>query len=147
MRPIDLIVVHCTACPPGVNSTVADIRRGHMNKGWDDIGYHYLIRLDGSIEIGRPLEKAGAHAYGHNTGSIGVAYVGGRDGDTRTHEQKVALLQLIRTLRRLFPHTRICGHRDLPRVAKACPNFNVGQWLATHNIPEDTTCPPPASSR
>jgi len=104
MRDIDKIIVHCTATPEGRHTTVEDVRRWHLDRGWSDIGYHFLIYLDGSLHEGRPIEKTGAHCKGHNKGSIGIAYVGGIDRvdfkpkDTRTEEQKEALVYILEYL-------------------------------------------------
>lgn len=118
MRPINLAVVHCTATPEGKPFTVADIRRMHLARGFSDIGYHYLIGLNGEIWTGRPIEKIGAHVKGHNTGSVGISYVGGvtasgKAKDTRTLAQKESLRKLLAELVAKYPITRIVGHRDL----------------------------------
>lgn len=128
MRRINLIVVHCTATPSGRDCTAADIRRYHLSRGFSDIGYHYLVRLNGDIEAGRPESLVGAHAKGHNAGSIGVAYIGGLDRngnpcDTRTAAQREALRTLLTRLRRRYPAAKIIGHRDV--AAKACPCFDA----------------------
>ena len=81
MRKVNLIVVHCTATPEGRDVTVADIDRMHRAKGWKCIGYHYVVYRDGSVHAGRPVSEVGAHVYGHNANSIGVAYVGGAAKD------------------------------------------------------------------
>jgi len=80
------------------------------------------------------LERAGAHAKGYNKNSIGICYVGGLDKDfkpedNRTDEQKVAMYQLIMELERRFNVDYIGGHCDLPKVTKACPSFDVKEWL------------------
>lgn len=135
MRTIRKIIIHCSATPEGKNFTVDDIRRWHKTpkpkgNGWADIGYHYVVHLDGSIHEGRPLEKPGAHCRGHNADSIGVCYVGGlaADGktpkDTRTPAQHAALDALIESLQGLYPDARVCGHNDLD-PGKACPSFRV----------------------
>lgn len=131
-RRIDAIVVHCTATKPGQDLTVEDVRRMHKEKGWSDIGYHYLIRLDGRIEKGRDVDIIGAHVSGHNAHTIGVCYVGGLDAngkpyDTRTENQKASLLSLLMMLRKTYPKAVIKGHRDYPNVKKACPCFNAIQ--------------------
>lgn len=128
MRKINLIVVHCTATPAGRNVSAADVDRWHRQRGFRSIGYHFLVRLDGYIEAGRPLDEIGAHALGHNADSIGVAYAGGLDSagrpaDTRTPAQKQALQKLLQSLRKQFPNARIVGHNTL--AAKACPCFNA----------------------
>ncbi|WP_206734937.1 MULTISPECIES: peptidoglycan-binding protein [unclassified Bosea (in: a-proteobacteria)] len=97
-RPIDTIFIHCTATPEGKDYTVDDIRSWHKQRGFSDIGYHYVIYRDGRIMVGRPIGQVGAHVESHNTGSIGISYVGGvsADGkvakDTRTPAQRSALL-------------------------------------------------------
>ena len=134
MREINSIIIHCTASPMGLAQSVADIRKDHLKRGFDDIGYHFVIRLDGNIDVGRQLEVVGAHAYGHNNDSVGIAYVGGELTDTRTFEQKRSMLALIKILRSVFPQTTIRGHRDLPGVRKRCPSFEVKDWLLENGI-------------
>ena len=131
-RTIKEIIVHCTATPEGRNYTVEQCRADHKKQGWSDIGYHYLIYRDGSIHNGRDVDLIGAHcaAGGHNTYSIGVAYVGGvaKDGktpkDTRTLQQKAALLNLLTDLRRQYPQAKIYGHHDFDKK-KDCPSFDA----------------------
>lgn len=129
MRNITEIIVHCSATAGGRDFRAADIDRWHRAQGWDGIGYHYVVDLDGTIETGRDIEKAGAHCLGHNAHSIGVCYIGGcaSDGktpkDTRTGAQKDALLKLLRLLRTAYPKATIHGHRDF--AAKACPSFDA----------------------
>ncbi|MDE6498885.1 MAG: N-acetylmuramoyl-L-alanine amidase [Muribaculaceae bacterium] len=128
MRKINEIIVHCTATPAGRRVTAAEVDRWHRQRGFNGIGYHYLVGIDGSVEKGRPVEVAGAHCQGHNMASIGVAYAGGlnsqgRPADTRTPEQRRALRELITALRKRFPQARVRGHRDF--AAKACPCFDA----------------------
>ena len=129
MRQIKRIIIHCTATPEGRHHTAADIDRWHKQRGFNEIGYHYLIQLDGTIEKGRAIKKAGAHVKGHNADSIGVVYVGGCDAamkpkDTRTEAQKSALLCLLRELKGKYPHATVHGHNEFDR-GRACPCFNV----------------------
>lgn len=133
-RPIAGIVVHCSATPEGRDVAAATIRTWHLAKGWADIGYHFVIRLDGTIEAGRPLAKAGAHVEGHNARTIGICYVGGVDTagkpkDTRTAAQKTALLTLLATLRRRFPTASIKGHRDYSPDRNGNGRVDPGEWL------------------
>lgn len=128
-RTINEIIIHCTATPEGRECTVTEIRRWHIQRGFSDIGYHYVIHLDGRVDEGRNIDIAGAHCTGHNANSIGVVYVGGcaKDGktpkDTRTEAQKSALANLLLDLRKLYPRATIHGHRDFAN--KACPSFDA----------------------
>lgn len=130
-RRIDMLVVHCSATREGQKFTAADIRGWHKKQGWADIGYHFVVLLDGTIEVGRPIGKTGAHVAGHNSQTVGICYIGGvaADGktpkDTRTIPQKASLLQLLGELKKRYPRAGIQGHRDFPRVAKACPSFDA----------------------
>lgn len=132
MRKIEKIIIHCSATKEGQNFTVNDIDRWHRDRGFAQIGYHYVIYLDGSIHKGRALEQIGAHCVGHNTYSIGICYIGGVDGnnkpkDTRTEAQKQSLYQLLTELRNKFPKATIHGHNEFAN--KACPSFNVKTQL------------------
>ena len=130
MRTITLIVIHCSAVRPGQQSSAKKINDWHRDRGFQNgIGYHYVVRRDGSIEPGRPLEIIGAHVVGHNRHSIGICYEGGlnsfgKDADTRTPEQKATLRKLLEELHRKFPKALIVGHRDL-NPGKRCPCFDV----------------------
>lgn len=128
MRNITEIIIHCADTPEGRDVKAADIRRWHKARGFDDIGYHYVIDLDGTIEAGREIEKAGAHAQGHNANSIGICYIGGADKqmkvkDTRTDAQKASLVLLLKYLRQRYPAAKIIGHRDVS--VKPCPSFDA----------------------
>lgn len=128
MRKIDEIIVHCSATEQGRDFKAADIRRWHKAQGWKDIGYHYVVDLDGTIEQGRPIDQAGAHTSGHNATTVGICYIGGiRDGkaaDTRTEAQKASMLRLVKALKVCFPTIlKVSGHRDY--AAKACPCFDA----------------------
>lgn len=128
MRKITKIIVHCADTPEGRDDKAADIRRWHKARGFNDIGYHYVVDLDGTIEPGRDVTIAGAHATGHNADSIGVCYIGGADTymkakDTRTEEQKTALRLLLKYLVQKYPGATIYGHRDFAN--KSCPSFDA----------------------
>lgn len=128
MRKMNKIIVHCSATKPSQDFSVNDIRSWHKAQGWSDVGYHYIVRLDGAIEKGRPLEVAGAHVRGHNADSIGVCYIGGVDesgkpADTRTEAQKKALDVLLTDLSIHFL-APVSGHNDYTN-AKACPSFKA----------------------
>jgi N-acetylmuramoyl-L-alanine amidase len=140
-RRIDEIIIHCTATREGRELTVEQIRQDHTapvsqgGRGWSDIGYHYVVYLDGTVHEGRDIDIAGAHCTNQNAHSIGIVYVGGleyrngvpyaqlRPKDTRTEAQKASLLALLVDLRKLYPSARIYGHRDFAR--KDCPCFDA----------------------
>lgn len=127
MRKIKEVILHCTATEAGHDYNVDDIRRWHRQNGWKDIGYHFLVRLDGSVERGRPIQEVGAHCRGHNQESIGVAYVGGllhgKPCDTRTPAQRKRLRGLVKDLVRIYSCDVHCHHEYAPW--KACPCFNL----------------------
>jgi N-acetylmuramoyl-L-alanine amidase len=128
VREINRIILHCTATPKAMRVDVATIRVWHQAKGWSDCGYHYLIHQDGTCEIGRPVMIKGSHTKGHNADSIGVAYCGGVDleskpKDTMTMEQEISFLHLVDSLRTTFGPLTLHGHNEYSR--KACPSFNV----------------------
>lgn len=129
MRSIIMIIVHCSAVKPSQRSSADDIDRWHRESGFQQIGYHFVVRRNGQTELGRPIEKTGAHCRHHNRYSIGVCYEGGLDeygrpADTRTKEQKAALWLLLKQLKSMFPMAVIVGHHDLDSH-KACPCFDA----------------------
>ena len=141
MRLINEIIVHCTATRPEwferatTAQKVAEIRRWHVqDRGWKDIGYHYLIDRSGQVATGRPLEQIGAHVAGHNTGTVGIALFGGHGSaetddisDNFTVAQEITLRDLIADLRKRFPTIKtVSGHNQY--AAKACPGFYVPDW-------------------
>ena len=133
-RSITVIVVHCTATRVDVDFTQKDLLRSHRARGMTCVGYHFYIRKDGYIWSTRPLEKAGAHVRGYNQHSIGIAYEGGLDeqghpADTRTQQQKFSLRALIRTLKKDFSITRVCGHRDLSPDKNGDGVVEPSEWL------------------
>ena len=130
MRAIKKIIVHCSATPQFKDFTSSQIKDWHVNgNGWSDIGYHYVVRINGDIEFGRDIKTIGAHVKGYNRDSIGVCYVGGKSRDmsewedTRTVEQKESLLILLKYLKKIFPQAEILGHNDLSK--KPCPSYNA----------------------
>ena len=137
MRTITLIIIHCSAVRPDQTSSAAQIDTWHRKDNhWKlGIGYHYVIRRDGTIEPGRPEWLIGAHCVNHNAHSIGVCYEGGLDirgqhDDTRTPAQKAAMRSLLEDLHARYPRAVILGHRDL-NPEKDCPGFeNVAKEYA-----------------
>ena len=129
MRTINKIIVHCSATPECRDVSPEEITRWHVeDNGWSDVGYHFIITLDGVVHSGRALERAGAHVKNHNSDSIGVCYVGGMDAemklakDTRTEEQKESLVDLLCELKDVY-NADIYGHRDFS--SKECPSFDA----------------------
>ena len=131
-RELNKIVIHCSATEQGRHFTVEDIRRWHLARNFRDIGYHYVIYIDGHIERGRPRMDQGAHAKGFNTDSIGICYVGGlinkKPADTRTVPQIHALRGLVEGLKIAFEIDEVVGHRDLSHD-RSCPCFDVKTQL------------------
>lgn len=138
-RYVDTIIIHCADTPPTMDIGVEEIREWHVkDNGWSDIGYHYVIRRDGTIETGRDLNIAGSHCYGYNKSSIGICLVGGRkkEGEEElfTAEQYDSLESLLINLKAFVSvKVDIKGHRDF-NSAKSCPNFDVAEWLAARGI-------------
>lgn len=98
--------------------------RDEKGNGWSDVGYHFVVLLDGTIQVGRQLKNIGAHCYGHNKHSIGICYIGGAKGkDTRTNAQKKSLLKLNKQMNKMFPESVVCSHSEFS--VKTCPNFNA----------------------
>ena len=129
MRLVKEIIIHCSATREEQQVSVDTIRDWHLAKGWNDIGYHFYIDLDGTINKGRDIDKIGAHCKGHNRNSIGICYCGGveADGktpkDTRTKEQKDSLLHVLKTLKAMYPEAVIYSHNEFAN--KACPSFDA----------------------
>lgn len=137
MEHITKIVVHCAATKPSQNVGLAQIKKWHTDpkpqgRGWRDIGYHYVIKRDGTLQQGRPAGTPGAHVKGHNQNSIGICLVGGLDASGKavsnyTAKQWDALVLLVAGLEVLCPNAEVCGHNDLTK-SKTCPNFDVREW-------------------
>ncbi|WP_241033729.1 N-acetylmuramoyl-L-alanine amidase [Vibrio maerlii] len=130
-RSLRFITVHCSATCASQDIGVEEIRQWHKAKGWRDVGYHFVIRRSGEVEIGRPLNQTGAHVKGHNTGNIGICVVGGVDAnhqpeDNFTLAQRKALFGLIGELQQRFEISddNVKGHKDWG-VAKACPVMKI----------------------
>lgn len=130
MRQIKEIIIHCSATKEGTNVPPSMIKSWHLARGFSDIGYHYVITLDGRVHVCRPENKQGAHCKGRNKHSIGICYVGGLDAngkpkDTRTNLQKQALILICRELRYKYGNIPIRGHYEFAN--KACPCFDVSE--------------------
>ena len=132
-REVRLLIIHCSATRYDRDFPVEALRASHKARGFADIGYHFYITRDGITHVCRPTDHIGAHARFFNEHSIGVCYEGGLDeqehpADTRTVEQKIALIALLRQLRLDYPEARIVGHNELStNVHKACPCFKASR--------------------
>lgn len=152
--PVETIFVHCSATRPEwmedapVDQKAKEIGRWHRTKGWGMIGYHWVIDRNGAIAKGRDESMVGAHAAGHNTGSIGICLLGGHGSNENDHfrdnytaEQETALLNLIEDIKTRTTIKQVRGHNEV--AAKACPGFNVKRWLekkpAQPGLTESTT--------
>jgi N-acetyl-anhydromuramyl-L-alanine amidase AmpD len=138
---VKYIVIHCSATKPTIDVGAVEIDQWHKAKGWAGIGYHFVIRRNGTIEPGRPLDQShtpgwqimqGAHVAGWNSQSVGICLIGGIDDKGKpasnyTDEQWETLRYLVEVLRRIFPRAKAIGHTDLD-PGKACPCFDVGEW-------------------
>lgn len=116
---------------------VREIRQWHKEKGWLDIGYHFVIRRDGTVEAGREQSAVGSHVQGHNSDSVGVCLVGGIDAKGNfeanfTPDQMNALRSLLTSLQADYPKAVIRAHHDV--APKACPSFDLGRWMKTGDM-------------
>jgi N-acetylmuramoyl-L-alanine amidase len=153
MKPenIRYLVVHCSATPASRDIGVAEIRAMHKKQGWRDVGYHFVIRRDGTVEKGRPETEPGAHVQGKNSVSLGICMVGGVKPDLKaecnfTEAQFDALRRLLTVLSTKYSTAQVCGHRDLSpdrngdgkvtpgEWVKECPTFDAGHWFATGEV-------------
>lgn len=147
----DWLVVHCSATRASAAVSAKDIRRWHLDQGWADIGYHYVICRDGTLETGRPESAVGSHVRGFNQASVGICLVGGLDPQGKpennfTQAQFATLHKLLNALKERYPAAHIRGHRDFSpdlnndgritpnEFSKACPCFDVSQWVAVNPL-------------
>jgi N-acetyl-anhydromuramyl-L-alanine amidase AmpD len=144
----DYIVVHCADTPAKMDIGLQEIRKWHTSpdpndasKPWLDVGYHFIIRRDGTREIGRQIDAQGSHVKGFNSCSVGICLVGGKGDDGKacnnfTKAQFDALWEVLQILRVHYPKAEVLGHKDL-NPGKACPAFEVQPWymkkLKEHN--------------
>ena len=137
--PTKFIVVHCSASGPTSTWGWREINQMHVrDNGWSAIGYHVVIKRDGTVEAGRPLDTIGAHAAPVNSTSVGVCLVGGLNGKRKdpfeknfTKEQGVSLIAVLKELQEKYPEAQVIGHHDVPGVAKECPTFPAKEWWAS----------------
>lgn len=135
--PIKYIVLHYSATYADQDLDVDDIRKMHLARGFNDVGYHYVIKRDGTVQKGRADHVVGAHVAGHNTGSLGICCIGGLERETgpnvgvdnRTEAQKAATIRLVKELLAKHPKAQVVGHKDLGPTQ--CPGFDVRSWWAS----------------
>ncbi len=137
MNKIDSIIIHCSATKAGQDIGKKEITQMHLQRGFSTIGYNYVIRLDGTVEVGRSLTIDGAHCnskgfsgVSYNKHSIGICYIGGLDehgkpADTRTPEQKKALAKLIKELCGKYQIVEVLGHRDTSPIWTMMESWNL----------------------
>jgi hypothetical protein len=147
VRTINALVIHGAWTKPGVDVGVEEIREWHRDRGFNDIGY--VIRRDGKVEDGRPVDRVGAHVKGYNRDTIGICLVGGRESEGKhtdgldefqkqellwefnyTEAQIVSMIGLVSELKAEHDVTDVLGHRDYRGVTKRCPGFDVRAFFA-----------------
>ena len=131
------IFVHCSATKPSMDIGVREIRQWHKEQGWLDVGYHFIIRRDGIVEEGRPVEAVGSHVKDWNNVSVGVCLVGGIDSSGKfeanfTKKQMDSLEIKLEELQDLYSDAVLKAHHDV--APKACPSFNLSHWLKTGEL-------------
>lgn len=141
MLPIKYLTIHCTATPEGRDNTAEEVTKWDVER-FGQPSYHIVIELNGKAVRTLNDDQKGAHTGGHNTGNIGISYVGGtttlnagaKPKDTRTPQQKDTLGRLIKEYKGKYPGIIVRGHRDWPGVNKACPSFDVEQWMKENGL-------------
>ena len=131
-KSTDYIVIHCAATKASLDIGLTEIRKWHVqDNGWRDVGYNYIIRRNGEVELGRSIRDTGAHAAGYNHKSVSVCMVGGMAEDNSaetnfTAQQWTALLDLVKQLKSNYPEADVIGHNEISE--KECPSFDVQKW-------------------
>lgn len=141
MLPIKYLTIHCTATPEGRDNTAAEVTKWDIDR-FGQPSYHQVVELDGDAVRTLRDDQIGAHTGGHNTGNIGISYVGGttsmnsgaKPKDTRTPAQKATLRRLVVEYKAKYPGIIVRGHRDWPGVTKACPCHDVAAWMKAEGI-------------
>ena len=129
MRDIKKIIIHCSATKEGQDISVENIRYWHVEEnGWSDIGYHFIVDINGFLHEGRDIDIQGAHTKGENKDSVGICYIGGLSEDmawkdTRNKRQKDTLEIIIKYIKNLYPGAKVYGHNDFSE--KDCPCFDA----------------------
>lgn len=132
------IFIHCADTPPTMDIGWREINQWHVrDNGWSAVGYHVVIRRDGTIEAGRPLDTVGAHVASRNSDSVGVCLIGGKGAYAGmnpekhfTKEQLASLVAVVKELQETYPGAEVLGHRDADK-GKQCPSFDAKNWWKT----------------
>ena len=131
-KSTESIVIHCSATKSSMDIGLVEIRKWHVeDNGWRDVGYHYIIRRNGEVELGRRHDDTGAHAAGYNHKTIGVCMVGGMADDNSaennfTDKQWTSVSDLIKQIKVNYPDVHVIGHNEIS--SKECPSFDVQKW-------------------
>tara|TARA_R110002110_G_scaffold213870_1_gene427313 strand:+ start:958 stop:1374 length:417 start_codon:yes stop_codon:yes gene_type:complete len=135
---IEYLVVHCSATRPSTNINAATIDEWHKERGFNSIGYHYVIKRDGQVETGRDEDTQGAHALGYNHNSLGICLIGGVEEDDYqvgennfTREQWQSFEHLVTQSEEKYLGVKIIGHNEISK--KFCPSFDVQKWNNDRN--------------
>lgn len=136
-KSTEAIFVHCSATKPTMDIGVREIRQWHKEQGWLDVGYHFVIRRDGTVEEGRNIDAVGSHVKDYNHNSVGICLVGGVDSSNKfaanfTPIQMERLRSLLVTLQGQYKGAKIRAHHSV--AAKACPSFDVKRWWETNEL-------------
>lgn len=138
-KKTDYIFIHCSATKPSMYVGAAEIDKWHRKRGWLGIGYHAVIRRDGTLEYGRDLEEPGAHVRGYNDRSIGIVLIGGLNEETGEPEdnftlsQKYVLRDFIKHIKQnYYPEAEVKGHNSVAN--KACPCFDVEEFVQQYGL-------------
>tara|TARA_R100001015_G_C4619610_1_gene176358 strand:+ start:116 stop:532 length:417 start_codon:yes stop_codon:yes gene_type:complete len=131
-KSTESIVIHCSATKSSMDIGLVEIRKWHVeDNGWRDVGYHYIVRRNGEVELGRRHDDTGAHAAGYNHKTIGVCMVGGMADDNSaennfTDKQWTSVSDLIKQIKVNYPDVNVIGHNEIS--SKECPSFDVQKW-------------------
>lgn len=133
----DAIFVHCSATKPDMDIGVETIRMWHKQQGWLDVGYHFIIKRDGTVEEGRPVNVVGSHVKDWNSKSVGVCLVGGINAKGQfeanfTPAQMNSLRNKLEELMSKYPNAELMAHHSV--AAKACPSFDVKRWWTKNEL-------------
>jgi len=130
MRNINKVVVHCSDSDYPQHDNVETIYKWHVDeRGWSDIGYHFVITKDGKINLCRPIPEIGSHCKGHNSNSIGICLTGQKVFSSLQFD---ALDHLLRQIMDVYPEVDVCTHHHL-NDAKTCPNFDLKQFAESYH--------------